>query len=483
MNNTNIAVMKGDTALPKSQFTEQELMQLREALTFLSEGYVGDTINEFKDFREDKSFFYVPNRFFRKRYKRNFSDLKLIDSRYDYIMTDTKVTSNIELRDNQKKIMANVFHNMKNNESSFIVKANVGIGKSVMMLYLAFRSKRKTLILVHRSSLMKQFIKSIEETEMLSNVRLGTIKGSKIDIDNKDIVIGMIETAMSEKNQKYLQDFGLILIDEVERIASPVFVKAIKMCPAKYKIGWSATPYRFDGGKELLKNNIGDILVDSEALGIEGSPVNPSIICIAHNFEIYPRGGEGKKATSYFEDTVNSNIDRYDMLLSIVKHIANNPKRKILVMVSRRQAVTTLTNYFRHESYKVMGLMGGATEAQMEIAKSDKTQIVIANKQYISVGVSIDDLNTLIFFDFVQGGVVQKIGRITRRKDGIERLVIDIVDNTSKLSTKAFNSKLRHYRYKIKTNGVYYHKWSDIANKVRNTNYKEGDFLEDKKTI
>lgn len=483
MIDTNIAVMKGDTALPKSQFSEIELMQLKEALTFISEGFVDDTFNEFKDFREDEFFFYVPNRFFKKRYKRNFSNFKLIDARYDFIMKDTKIISNIELRDNQKKIMAKVFYLMKANNTSFIVKANVGIGKSVMMLYLAFRSKRKTLILVHRSSLMKQFIKSIEEIEMLSGVRLGIIKGNKFDIEKKDIVIGMIETAMSPKNEKYLQDFGLILIDEVERIASPVFIKAIKMCPAKYKIGWSATPYRYDGGKELLKNNIGHVLVDSELLGIEGSPINPSIVCISHNFEIYPRGGEGKKVTSYFEDTVNGNIDRYDMLLAIVKHIANNPKRKILVMVSRRKAVTVLTNYFRHESYKVVGLMGGASEAQMEIAKSKETQIVVANKQYISVGVSINDLNTLIFFDFVQGGVIQKIGRITRQDDGIDRLVIDIVDTTSKLSVKSFNNKLRQYKYKIKTNGIYYHKWNDIANKVRNTNYNEGDFLDVKKTI
>lgn len=484
LKNSNLAIMKGDVQLAKSQFSNKDLVLLKEALTYKSDGYIDDTMVYHPDFREDSDFIYVPNKYFMKRKNSAFSNFELLDMRYDKVYPKSKIVSNIELRDKQKKIMVHLLHAIKNISETGILKASTGIGKTVMMLYLAYRAKRKTLILVHRESLMQQIIDSIEKKGMLDNVRLGIIRGKKIDVKDKDIVIGMIQTALAPRNAKYLEDFGMLLIDETERIASPKFINAFKACPAKFKIGVSATPFRWDGGKEVLKNNLGRIIVDAEVLGVSGSPVHSSVILISHKFKIYNNpGNEPTKVTSYFEDAVNNNIDRYNMLLNISYHFANNPDRKILIMTSRVKNVINLTNIFRTEGYKVVGLHGKAPKSLVEEAKDSKTRIIVANKQYVAVGFDVEDLNTLIFFDYTQGGLVQKVGRIQRKDDGLERIVIDIVDLSSKLSSDINKSKMYQYKSKVKVKGVYYHKWNEISHIVNTTNYKAGDFIDEAKKI
>jgi superfamily II DNA or RNA helicase len=49
----------------------------------------------------------------------------------------------------------------------------------------------KTLILVHKEFLMNQWIERI--TDFLPSARVGKIQGPTFDIENKDIVIGMIQ--------------------------------------------------------------------------------------------------------------------------------------------------------------------------------------------------------------------------------------------------------------------------------------------------
>ena len=487
LKNSNLAIMRGEVQLAKTQFTNKELRQLMTALTYKSEGYIEDSVSEHQDYREDDDFIYVPNRFFLKRQNTVFKHFDFLDARYDKIYKKSTVKSNIELKEKQKKILGALLYAMKNVSETGILKAGTGIGKTVLMLDLFARAKRKTLILVHRESLMEQIFDSINKKGMISDVKLGVIKGNKIDVKGKDLVIGMIQTALLPKNKKHLEDFGLLMVDECERIASPKFIKAFKACPAKFKIGVSATPYRFDGGKDVMKNNFGNIIVDAEKMGIGGSPVHSNVIMISHQFMIYNNPGhEPDKPTTYFEDAVNNNIDRYNMLLSLVYHLANNSERKIVIMVSRVKHVKNLTNLLRSEGYPhVIGLSGGAPKSLVEKSKEPGPKIIISNKQYFSVGVDIQDLNTLIFFDFNNAGrnLIQRVGRIQRVDDGHERLVFDIVDLKSKLSVEIYKRKLYNYKMGAKALGVYYYKWNEIAQKINTSNYEKGDFINSKNRI
>ena len=67
--------------------------------------------------------------------------------------------------------------------------------------------KLKTLVVVHKSFLLDQWIKSIN---LFTDAKTGTIRGNIIDTENKDIVIGMIQSlSMKDYDESVFKDFGL----------------------------------------------------------------------------------------------------------------------------------------------------------------------------------------------------------------------------------------------------------------------------------
>ena len=60
---------------------------------------------------------------------------------------------------------------------------------TILSLYIISSLKTKTLIIVNKNFLLIQWIERI--TEFLPTARIGRIQGKIIDIEDKDIVIGM----------------------------------------------------------------------------------------------------------------------------------------------------------------------------------------------------------------------------------------------------------------------------------------------------
>ena len=73
--------------------------------------------------------------------------------------------------------------------------------------------KKKTIIFVHKTFLKDQWIERIQQ--YLPNAKIGTIQGQIVDIDNKDIVIAMIQSvSMKSYPDSLFDSFGLSVYDE-----------------------------------------------------------------------------------------------------------------------------------------------------------------------------------------------------------------------------------------------------------------------------
>ena len=72
-----------------------------------------------------------------------------------------------------------------------LLDVDPGKGKTVMALNIVARLGKCTLVIVHKSFLLNQWIERIEQ--FLPNARVGKIQGQILDIENKDIVIGMLQ--------------------------------------------------------------------------------------------------------------------------------------------------------------------------------------------------------------------------------------------------------------------------------------------------
>ncbi len=94
-----------------------------------------------------------------------------------------------------------------------LLDVDPGKGKTVMALNIVSKLKKCTLVIVHKSFLLNQWIERIEQ--FLPGARVGRIQGQILDIDDKDIVIGMLQSlSMKEYPKNTFNKFGLAIYDE-----------------------------------------------------------------------------------------------------------------------------------------------------------------------------------------------------------------------------------------------------------------------------
>lgn len=126
-------------------------------------------------------------------------------------------------------------------------------------LYILSQVKKKTLVIVHKEFLMNQWIERIQQ--FIPNARIGKIQGQVIDIDNKDIVLCMLQSlVLKDYPSTTFDSFGFTIIDEVHHISSQTFSNALFKVVTKYMLGLSATMNRKDGTTKVFKMFLGSVI-------------------------------------------------------------------------------------------------------------------------------------------------------------------------------------------------------------------------------
>ena len=79
--------------------------------------------------------------------------------------------------------------------------------------------------------------------EFLPNAKIGKIQQNTIDIEDKDIVLSMVQSlSMKEYPEDTFKSFGLAIFDECHHLGAEVFHKSMTKVASKYMLGLSATP-------------------------------------------------------------------------------------------------------------------------------------------------------------------------------------------------------------------------------------------------
>jgi superfamily II DNA or RNA helicase len=323
-----------------------------------------------------------------------------------------------------------------------------GKGKTVIGIYLATLLKFKTLVIVHKNFLVEQWKERIQG---YTNAKIGIIQQDKIDIADKDIVIGMLQSiSMKTYDNELFKSFPLVIFDECHHLGAKVFSKALRKIQSPYLIGLSATPERKDGLEHVFMNYLGDILYK------ESLKPNDKVIAQFYDFDI--KHAKYKAIFNRFRKefqipTMVSNIVEIDERNKYISSIINKtldlePSRKILILSGRREHCETLIhNYKQQNKYEDnMGLyVGGMKKAQLKI--SEEKQLIFGTYEMAQEALDIPDLDTLVLSTPLKGDIIQTIGRILRKQvaDYINPpKIIDIVDNISCFKNQA-KSRYSYY--------------------------------------
>ena len=350
-----------------------------------------------------------------------------------------------------------------------------GAGKTVMALNILSRLRKKTLIIVHKGFLVQQWEERIRQ--YLPTARIGRIQAQIVDIENKDIVIGMLQSlSMKDYHENQFASFGLTIVDEVHHISSEVFSRSLVKIVTKYTLGLSATMQRKDGLTKVFKMYLGDI-IHKETRDKEHQVLVKGISYYVDDDEFneveYDYRGNAKYSTMISK--LCSYNHRSEFMLNIIKQeIKRDNKQQFIVLAHNKSLLKYLHDAIEHRSIATVGYyVGGMKEADLKA--SEKRQVIIATYAMAAEALDIKSLTTLMLAT-PKTDVVQAVGRILRQR-GHQPVVIDIIDNHEPfrkqwLKRRAYYNK---EEYTIETtDNIKYFKNEWVKCKLRNKSTKAG---------
>ena len=331
-----------------------------------------------------------------------------------------------ELRDYQLPIV-DAYMKAAEEKGGGLLELHTGAGKTVCGLRIISKIKRKTLIIVHKEFLLRQWVERIEQ--FLPTAKVGRIQGSIIDIEGKDIVIGMLQSlSMKDYDIKLFKDFGLTIVDEVHHISSEVFSRALFKIVTRYTLGLSATLTRKDGLTKVIKMFLGDVVFSKKRKG-ENKVLVKAIEYISNDNEFDNEVLNWRGQVNY--TSMIKKLCEYNRRSEFLLHVLEDTIKKgkvedqIMILGHNKNLLRYLHDAIKHRNIATVGYyVGGMKEVDLKISEGKK--VIIGTYAMAEEGLDIKTLTTLLMAT-PKVSVNQAVGRILRKKDH-EALVIDIVD-------------------------------------------------------
>lgn len=434
---------KGYTILKKELSIEQQ-HNIREEL--MVKPYVhGSPVNvstTFPVYRESNSKLYVPHYYGIKKF-----GLPNIYKIHDGLDIDLKFQGS--LREKQKQVVETYISHVYNvNAGGGLLELPCAFGKTVLSINIISLLKKKTLIIVHKEFLMNQWIERINQ--FLPGARIGKIQGQIIDIDDKDIVLGMLQSlSMKEYPSSIFETFGLTIIDEVHHISSQTFSCALFKLVTKYMLGLSATMTRKDGTTNVFKMFLGEVVFKGERE--ENHAVEVRAIEYSNNNDDFNKVIHDYRGNVQYS-TMISKLCEYNhrtefILRILIDMLIENPSQQIMMIAHNKNVLKYLYDAIVHRNICTVGYyLGGMKENALK--ETEGKQVVIATFSMAAEALDIKTLTTLIMVT-PKTDIEQSVGRILREKHS-KPVVVDIIDGhdifkRQWLKRKAFYKK-NNYR-------------------------------------
>ena len=409
----------------KSYLTVQEQEKIRHELTVSpavkNMGY--GKLPSFYVYRESPKKFYVP-----RFYGFQHFGIPKVNQINDGI--DINLEFKGQLREKQIPVVQKYLKYIEKHNCG-LLDLYCGFGKTCLGLYIISKLKKKTLIIVHKEFLLNQWIERIHE--FLPTAKIGKIQGQIIDIEDKDIVIGMLQSiSMKEYPISIFQQFGFTIIDECHHISAETFSNALFKVVTKYMLGLSATMTRKDGLTKVFKMFLGDVAVKIKREGTDDVEVRA--VSYEHADEEFNKIVTNYKGQTQYSQMLKKLCEfepRRQFIVSLIQKIIKEAEdkdinRHIMVIAHNKSILTYIHNAIRDMNIATVGYyIGGMKEKDLKITESKK--IIIATYAMAEEALDIKTLNTLIMTT-PKTDVTQTVGRILRIV-GNNPLVVDIIDS------------------------------------------------------
>ena len=330
------------------------------------------------------------------------------------------------LRPNQVPIVNKYMKGVLGNRTTGgLLDVPCGYGKTACALKIISELKVKTLVIVHKSFLMDQWIERIEQ--FLPGTRIGRIQGQVVDTQDKDIVLGMLQSLCMKTYAKNTFDgFGLTVVDECHHIPSEVFSRAMLRIVTKYTLGLSATMTRKDGLTPVLKMFLGQVVCKVNRKS--DSSVLVKMVTFTKRDSAYLEpilDYRGKELHASMITKLCTTSERTQFVHKVIMMEEGSfAGQQFLVLSQNKSLLSDLANLLKEGELTTGFYVGGMKRG--DLAESENKKVILATYGMAAEGLDISGLTTIVLAT-PRTDITQAVGRILRTKH--ERpLVIDIVD-------------------------------------------------------
>lgn len=444
--------------ITKKSITDNQIKSIKKDLKVkpFIQGSRGRFAKSFKIYLENNDKFCIP-KFYGLTY---FGKPKLEDFLKG---ADINLSFAGSLRDYQLDVINTVVPKIKNQEGGTI-SLPPGRGKTVIACKLISELKKKTLVVVHKTFLLNQWKNRIEQ--FLPDARVGIVQGKIIDVDDKDIVIGMLQSLSLKDDypDDLFDDIGTIIFDECHHLSAEKFSQILRRISVPYMIGLSGTPFRNDKLEKVFEYYIGKILYYEKPKINQEILVNIYRFKMKHDkFKIVINKYTKEAQISTMVSNMVELVERNTFIVNLIKECREDVNRKILVLSDRLDHLDYIMEEVDKLDIGTTGkYVGGMKQSKLD--ESEEADIIFSTYSMSSEALDISSLNTVIL-GTSRRNVEQSVGRILRKQKGnylSQPLVIDVVDDIRTFVNQSYTRK------------AYYKKITDFEN-IKTFTYKDGE--------
>ncbi len=337
-----------------------------------------------------------------------------------------------------------------------VLAASTAFGKTVVAAWLIARRRVNTLVLVHRSQLLEQWIARLTAFLDLGPGAIGHLGGGRRRLTGA-LDVALIQSLIRKGVvQDCVGDYGHLVVDECHHLSAPGFEQVARRAKARFITGLSATVTRKDGHHPIIFMQCGPVRFRVDAKGQAAKrPFGHEVIVRPTGFRWdEPLDSGRSQVFPQLYAALAASAPRNGLICRDVVE-AVGAGRSPLVLTERKEHLRELEARLRGVLPHVVAVEGGMgrrafREAmeQHEGVPEGSGRVLLATGRFIGEGFDDARLDTLFLTLPVswRGVIAQYAGRLHRDHAGKKAVrVFDYADLDVPMLERMFRRRCRGY--------------------------------------
>ena len=328
--------------------------------------------------------------------------------------------------DQQKAVTAMLAHD------AGVLCAPTAFGKTVVAASIIARRCVNTLILVHRTELLRQWQERLQAFLGAGKDLVGTIGGGKAKPTGRIDIAVMQSLSRHGEVDPLVEGYGQVIVDECHHIGAVSFDAILRRAKAKYVLGLTATPIRRDGQQPIIFMQCGP--TRHTVLRPEGAPKDLEVVR-----RLWPQAIDASPDIGIQEvfRRLSKDAARTEAVAEEVR-LAFEAGRKVLVLTERTEHVSALSVALEGRMPAPFVLHGQMSQKQrcaltaaLDGLPPEAPRVLLSTGKLVGEGFDHPALDTLVLAMPIswKGTLQQYAGRLHRdHVDKTEIRIIDFVD-------------------------------------------------------